>query len=94
MRSMCRSKRAPCCSVIVGEIARVLRLPAKEVDPYRPLAEISMDSLMMLELRTTVEESLQVDLPMMSLANGIAPADSAAALPLFVGEGRRGGSTG
>jgi acyl carrier protein len=63
--------------IIVDEIARVLHLPAKEVDRHRPLAEVGMDSLMMLELRSTVEDSLMVDLPMMSLANGITPADVA-----------------
>jgi acyl transferase domain-containing protein/NADPH:quinone reductase-like Zn-dependent oxidoreductase/acyl carrier protein len=63
--------------MIVDEIARVLRLPPKEVDRHRPLAEIGMDSLMMLELRATVETTLQVDLPMMSLANGITPSDIA-----------------
>ncbi len=63
--------------IVVGEIASVLRLPRKEVDWHRPLADIGMDSLMMLELRSTVEESLQVDLPIMSLANGITPSDVA-----------------
>ena len=63
--------------IVVDEIAQVLRLPAKEVDRHRPLAEIGMDSLMMLELRTTVEETLQVELPLMMLANGITPADVA-----------------
>jgi acyl carrier protein len=63
--------------IVVDEIARVLRLPPKEVDRHRPLAEIGMDSLMMLELRATVETALQIELPMMSLANGITPSDIA-----------------
>ncbi|MBR2819936.1 MAG: SDR family NAD(P)-dependent oxidoreductase [Reyranella sp.] len=74
--------------IIVEEIARVLRLPPKEIDRHRALAEIGMDSLMMLELRTTVEESLQVDLPIMSLANGITPVDVARRIAtLVVGDG-------
>lgn len=73
--------------IVVEEIARVLRLPPKEVDRHRPLAEIGMDSLMMLELRTTVEASLQIELPMMSLASGITPADVARRImPLMTGE--------
>jgi acyl transferase domain-containing protein/NADPH:quinone reductase-like Zn-dependent oxidoreductase/acyl carrier protein len=73
--------------VVVEEIARVLRLPPKEVDRHRPLAEIGMDSLMMLELRTTVEQSLGIDLPMMSLSSGIAPVDVARRIaPLLTGE--------
>ncbi|MBM3649889.1 MAG: SDR family NAD(P)-dependent oxidoreductase, partial [Alphaproteobacteria bacterium] len=81
--------------VVVEEIARVLRLPPKEVDRHRPLAEIGMDSLMMLELRTTVEESLQVDLPIMSLANGITPADVARRIAtLVVGDAQQSSVTG
>jgi phthiocerol/phenolphthiocerol synthesis type-I polyketide synthase C len=77
--------------IVVEEIARVLRLPPKEVDRHRPLAEIGMDSLMSLELRTILEETLQVDLPMMSLASGTTPADIARRIvPLLVGEGRVG----
>ncbi len=73
--------------IVVDEIARVLRLPPKEIDRHRPLAEIGMDSLMMLELRTTVEASLQIELPMMSLASGITPADVARRVtPLVTGE--------
>jgi acyl transferase domain-containing protein/NADPH:quinone reductase-like Zn-dependent oxidoreductase/acyl carrier protein len=75
--------------VVVEEIARVLRLPPKEVDRHRPLAEIGMDSLMMLELRTTVEAVLQIELPMMSLATGITPADVARRIaPLINGNGQ------
>ena len=75
--------------IVVEEIARVLRLPPKEVDRHRPLAEIGMDSLMMLELRTTVEAALQIELPMMSLASGITPADVARRVaPLINGDGR------
>jgi NAD(P)-dependent dehydrogenase (short-subunit alcohol dehydrogenase family)/acyl carrier protein len=76
--------------IVVGEIARVLRLPPKEVDRHRPLAEIGMDSLMMLELRTTVEATLQIELPMMSLASGITPADVARRVaPLIVGDSQK-----
>ena len=77
--------------IVVDEIARVLRLPAKEVERHRPLADIGMDSLMMLELRSTVEDTLQVDLPIMSLANGITPADVARRIAtLIIGDGQKG----
>ena len=76
--------------LVVDEIARVLRLPSREVDRHRALAEIGMDSLMMLELRTAVEESLQVELPLMSLANGTTPADVARRIAgLIAGGGPR-----
>lgn len=81
--------------IVVDEIAQVLRLPAKEVDRHRPLAEIGMDSLMMLELRTTVEETLHVELPMMSLANGVTPADVARRVaPIVLGDGPQEGLAG
>jgi hypothetical protein len=42
---------------------------------------------MMLELRTTVEAVLQIELPMMSLSSGITPADVARRVaPLVTGE--------
>jgi NAD(P)-dependent dehydrogenase (short-subunit alcohol dehydrogenase family)/acyl carrier protein len=73
--------------IVVEEIARVLRLPLKEVDRHRPLAEIGMDSLMMLELRTTVESSLQIEVPMLSLSSGITPAEVARRVaPLVTGQ--------
>ena len=76
--------------LVVDEIAHVLRLPSLEVDRHRALAEIGMDSLMMLELRTAVEESLQVELPLMSLANGTTPADVARRIAgLIAGGGAR-----
>ena len=81
--------------VVAEEIARVLRLPAKQVDRHRPLADIGMDSLMMLELRSTVEDALQVDLPIMSLSNAITPADVARRIAaLIVDNGRKDSVTG
>ncbi len=61
--------------LLAGEIARILRLPAEEVDRHRPLAEIGMDSLMALELRMAAEQRLGIDIPLMSIANGATLAD-------------------
>lgn len=36
-----------------------------------------MDSLMMLELRMTIEDTLNIELPMISLASGVTPIDVA-----------------
>lgn len=63
--------------LLAGEIARILRLPAEEVDRHRPLSEIGMDSLMALELRMAAEQRLGVDIPLMSIANGATLADIA-----------------
>jgi len=74
---------------IVEEIAGVLRLPPREIDRHRPLADIGMDSLMMLELRLKVETTLRIDLPMMSLANGISAADVARRIATIVVDGEK-----
>jgi len=67
-------------TVIVEEAATILRLPATNIDPLRPLSEIGMDSLMAVELRLALESRLRVDLPLMSLAEGTSVASIAARL--------------
>jgi len=57
------------------EIALALRLPVEEVSLLTPLAEMGMDSLMMLELRTALEREIGIAFPMMSLANKLTPTD-------------------
>ncbi len=57
-------------TVVAAEVAAILRLPAEEVDPARPLSQMGMDSLMAVELRLALESRLHVDLPLMSLAEG------------------------
>jgi len=87
LRSMSREDAADALlDIMVEEIGRVLRLPPKEIDRHRPLADIGMDSLMMLELRTMVEDTLQLELPMISLASGITPADVAKRLAALLQE--------
>ncbi len=56
--------------LLAAEIAKILRMPAEEIDRHRPLSEIGMDSLMALELRMGAEKRLGIDIPLMSLANG------------------------
>jgi acyl transferase domain-containing protein/NADPH:quinone reductase-like Zn-dependent oxidoreductase/acyl carrier protein len=60
-----------------GEIGRILRMPAEEIDRHKPLSEIGMDSLMALELRMAAEARLGVEIPLMSLANGATLNDIA-----------------
>jgi phthiocerol/phenolphthiocerol synthesis type-I polyketide synthase C len=61
--------------LLAAEIARILRLPADEIDRHRPLAAIGMDSLMALELRMAAEQRMGIDIPLMSLANGATLTD-------------------
>ncbi|MEJ1158271.1 SDR family NAD(P)-dependent oxidoreductase [Prosthecomicrobium sp. N25] len=60
-----------------GEIGRILRMPADDIDRHKPLSEIGMDSLMALELRMAAESRLGVEIPLMSLANGATLNDIA-----------------
>jgi NADPH:quinone reductase-like Zn-dependent oxidoreductase/acyl carrier protein len=67
-------------TIVVEEAATILRLPAGNIDPLRPLSEMGMDSLMAVELRLGLESRLRVDLPLMSLAEGTSVASIAARL--------------
>ena len=72
--------------------ALLLGIDPELLDVEQGLFEMGMDSLMMLELRTVVEGVLQVELPMMSLASGISPADVARRIaPLVTGEAKSEG---
>jgi phthiocerol/phenolphthiocerol synthesis type-I polyketide synthase C len=58
--------------VVADELARVLRLPANDIDRHRPLVDLGMDSLMALELRVALERRLRIELPLTSLADGLS----------------------
>jgi len=63
--------------LLSSEIAKILRMPADEIERHRPLTEVGMDSLMALELRMSAEKRLGIDIPLMSLANGATMNDIA-----------------
>lgn len=65
------------CGLLATETSRILRLPAEEIDPRQPLTELGFDSLMAVDLRMAAEETLGVDIPLMSLAGGATLADIA-----------------
>jgi acyl carrier protein len=53
--------------LVAGEVARILRLPVRDVDLDRPLSELGMDSLMALELRMCVESKFGIELPLVAI---------------------------
>ncbi len=53
--------------MLTKEIARILRLPAEQVDPERPLPELGVDSLMGVELRLAAEERLGLEIPLLAI---------------------------
>ncbi|UOM34001.1 type I polyketide synthase [Acuticoccus sp. I52.16.1] len=63
--------------LLAVEISRILKMPASEVDPHKPLTTLGMDSLMGVELRMSAEQKLGVDIPLMSLTAGATLADIA-----------------
>jgi acyl carrier protein len=50
------------------EISTILRVPASKLDENKSLLEIGMDSLMGVELMTSLENSLGITVPMMALS--------------------------
>lgn len=62
--------------IIVEEIASVLRLPRQEVSPTKKLAEVGLDSLMAIELATSLQDRLGLD----ATPSGSVGAMSAAGL--------------
>jgi len=61
--------------IVVANITRTLRLPTGDIDRNRALSEFGMDSLMMLELRTAVEEAMGIEIPLMSLTSSLTVID-------------------
>jgi acyl carrier protein len=53
---------------MIAEIAaEVLRAPAASIDRNKPIFDLGMDSLMLVELKLLIDERLGVDIPQMSL---------------------------
>ena len=63
--------------LLTGEISRILKMPASEIDVHKPLTALGMDSLMGVELRMAAEQRLGIDIPLMSLAAGATLMDLA-----------------
>lgn len=62
-------------NIILTEVGRTLRLPEQDLDRHRPLAELGMDSLMMLEFRSSAEEAIGIEIPLMSLTSQLTAVD-------------------
>jgi phthiocerol/phenolphthiocerol synthesis type-I polyketide synthase C len=54
--------------ILREEISTILRVPAAKLDENKSLLEIGMDSLMGVELMTSLENSLGITIPMMALS--------------------------
>lgn len=65
-------------SALTKEIARILRLPAENLSPQRPLIDFGMDSLMSAELLFAARDKLGLEIPAMSIADSVTISDIAA----------------
>ena len=63
--------------VIVEEIAHILRLPQENLNRAKPLADIGLDSLMAVELASTLEERLTFEAPLATPASGFTVTELA-----------------
>lgn len=52
------------------EIGSILRVAPEKLDDDRPLLEVGMDSLMGVELMTSLETNLGISIPIMALSEG------------------------
>jgi len=55
---------------LCGQLGRVLRIPADELDTTQPLINLGIDSLMAVEFRNHVELQLQASIPVAQLLQG------------------------
>jgi amino acid adenylation domain-containing protein len=54
------------------QAARILHVPAAQIDPQQPLNTFGLDSMMAVELKYAIETALQVSLPMEDFLQGIS----------------------
>lgn len=62
--------RAQATTLLIEEVARIMKLAPDRIEPQRPLAELGMDSLMAVELRLAVEQRFGVSVPLLALSEG------------------------
>ncbi len=53
-----------------GELSRVLRMPVERIDPQQPVTNLGLDSIMAIELKNNMENTLEVSIPIAMLVQG------------------------
>ena len=66
------SERQPVVvNFLIGEIARILQMPEEKIAHNCTIQDLGIDSLMAMELATTIEVKLGIDLPVLTLADNV-----------------------
>ena len=60
---------------VIAELARILRTTPEAIDPQRPLDQLGMDSLMIMEFKLAFEARFGVELPFVSISAFRNPED-------------------
>jgi acyl carrier protein len=62
-------------AMIVEQIGAILRMNPADIDPDRRLADIGIDSLLGLEIQLSLEQKLQIQLPLTALGAAKSVSD-------------------
>ena len=63
--------------LVAGEIAKLMGMSVSELHVHRPVSDIGMDSLMVVELAVALEERIGLKIPAVSLSGGASIATMA-----------------
>jgi aryl carrier-like protein len=62
-------------SLFRERLAKILQMPASQLNSHQPLTEIGVDSLMAMELRTSILTNLGVAVPLVKILQGPSLAE-------------------
>ncbi|MEM7527884.1 MAG: type I polyketide synthase [Pseudomonadota bacterium] len=72
--------------LLTSEVGRILRLPIADIAPHRPVADLGLDSLMAMDLRTTLADEYRLPVPATALEAATSIADLSAAISAALGD--------
>ncbi|MBV8848846.1 MAG: SDR family NAD(P)-dependent oxidoreductase, partial [Methylobacteriaceae bacterium] len=79
--------QAHVATMLIEEVARIMKLATDRIEPQRALAELGMDSLMAVELRLAVEQRFGISVPLLALSEGATVTAMAARIVRSMGGG-------